>query len=345
MRASARAVLLRQDVQDKRKRALQRWPRGDQVDFTPGDMVFFYPPKPKSSRFKKDGGAWRGPAIVLIRESEQRFLFFVSWKGRCLHVSPPNLRLSFGGNHDVGQEEAEKAERDQGHEGLSHVPPPPPQKEESTGGWEAQEAVIRPSKKGIPQHQAKEIAKSLKGMKTVTKTVKKRKKEKDSLEKKGTKTEAVEAVDEIMPLPTQLEEFWQQQFGRLEDEGYQQRLRKHLLDDMPMSIKRPAEMPLEEEQSRKKFKADFCNYTMVATSTSTTAHTPGMAGWIQFLKSSVVLPADLGEEIPCQQMAILAEETPCLRKAACKSCSRHSAICRFGCPYRTDGTPGASGPN
>jgi len=99
---------------------------------------------------------------------------------------------------------------------LSHVPPPPPQKEESTGGWEAQEAVIRPSKKGIPKDQAKEIAKSLTGMKTVTKTVKKRKKEQDILEKKGTKTEAVEkAVDEITPLPTQLEEFWQQQFGRL----------------------------------------------------------------------------------------------------------------------------------
>lgn len=58
-----------------------------------------------------------------------------------------------------------------------------------------------------------------------------------------------------------------------------------------MSIKRPAEMPLEEEQSRKKFKAAFCNYTIVATSISTTAHTPGMAGWIQFLKSFVVLPS------------------------------------------------------
>ena len=182
MRASARAVLLRQDTQDKLRRALQRWPRGDQVDFTPGDMVFFYSPKPKSARFKKDGGAWRGPAIVLMRESEQRF--FVSWRGRCLLVSTPNLKLASAaeaGNHDVRREEAEKVEelleRDQGYEDLSHVPPPPVQKEDGTEGWEVQDTVIRPSKRGRPKNQAKEIAKSLKGMKTVIKTVQKRRKE------------------------------------------------------------------------------------------------------------------------------------------------------------------------
>ena len=253
------------------------------MDFTPGDMVFFYSPKPKSSRFKKDGGAWRGPAVVLMRESEQRF--FVSWRGRCLLVSTPNLRLASmaeAGNQDVRREETEAVEqsleRDRGYEDLSHVPPPPPQREEVVGGWEAQEAVIRPSKKGIPKSQAKEIARSLKGMKTVIKTVQKRKKEKDLLEKKRTKTEAErdveKAVDEIMPPEDEIkeDELWkylQQHLGKPEEEGYQQRLRRHLQDDLPLCMKRPAEVPLEEEQARRKFRSAFFNYTMVATSTST----------------------------------------------------------------------------
>lgn len=90
LRAAAKIALLRQDCQDKLKRALRRWPRGEVKEFTPGEMVFFYAPKPNAPRFKKEGGAWRGPAIVLMKESAERY--YISWRGRCLLVAAPNLR-------------------------------------------------------------------------------------------------------------------------------------------------------------------------------------------------------------------------------------------------------------
>ena len=71
MRAAARAVFMRQDVQDKLRRALKRWPRGEERSFEAGEMVYFYSPAPKATRFKKDGGSWRGAAVVLMRESAQ----------------------------------------------------------------------------------------------------------------------------------------------------------------------------------------------------------------------------------------------------------------------------------
>ena len=66
MRTMARAVFLRQDVQEKLRRALKRWPRGEERAFNPGEMIYFYSPQPKTARFRKDGGSWRGPAVVLI---------------------------------------------------------------------------------------------------------------------------------------------------------------------------------------------------------------------------------------------------------------------------------------
>ena len=43
--------------------------------------------------------------------------------------------------------------------------------------------------------------------------------------------------------------------------------RQHLLDDLPVAfkLKRSVELPLDEEQGRKRFKADIFNYTMVLT--------------------------------------------------------------------------------
>ena len=90
MRAAARAVLLRQDVQQKLKRALTRVPRGEDHEYDPGEKVFFYVPTPKTARFRRGGGFWRGPALVIMRESAQRY--YISWRGRCLLVSGPNLR-------------------------------------------------------------------------------------------------------------------------------------------------------------------------------------------------------------------------------------------------------------
>ena len=93
MRAAAKISLLRQDCQDKLKRALRRWPRGEIKEFTPGEMVFFYSPQPTARRFKREGGAWRGPAVVLMKESSERY--YISWRGRCLLVSASNLTNMF----------------------------------------------------------------------------------------------------------------------------------------------------------------------------------------------------------------------------------------------------------
>ena len=90
MRAAARAALLRRDTLDKLKRGLKSWPRGEQKEYSPGETVYFYSPKPKTARFRRDGGSWRGPAVILMKESHQRY--FLSWRGRCLLVSVPNIR-------------------------------------------------------------------------------------------------------------------------------------------------------------------------------------------------------------------------------------------------------------
>lgn len=94
MRAAAKISLMRQDCQDKLKRALRRWPRGKIKEFTPGEMVFFYAPQPTAKRFKREGGAWRGPAVVLMKESAERY--YISWRGRCLLVAASNLRTCSG---------------------------------------------------------------------------------------------------------------------------------------------------------------------------------------------------------------------------------------------------------
>ena len=90
MRAAAKISLLRKDCQDKLKRALRRWPRGKIKEFTPGEMIYFYSPQPTAKRFKRDAGAWRGPAVILMKESSERY--YISWRGRCLLVAASNLR-------------------------------------------------------------------------------------------------------------------------------------------------------------------------------------------------------------------------------------------------------------
>lgn len=42
------------------------------------------------ARYRKDSGRWRGPAVIVMQESHQKY--FVSWRGRCLLLAGPNLR-------------------------------------------------------------------------------------------------------------------------------------------------------------------------------------------------------------------------------------------------------------
>ena len=89
MRITARVALVRQDVQDKMRRAILRKPAVSQGPFVPGCQVYFWVPTQRA-RYKP-GGTWRGPATVLVKEATKRY--FISWRGRLLLVSEENLRL------------------------------------------------------------------------------------------------------------------------------------------------------------------------------------------------------------------------------------------------------------
>ncbi len=89
MRHQAQQVLLRDDVQQKLKRALQRRPATQEHIYLPGQVIYFYIPNMKP-RYRQDQGRWRGPAVVIIQESHQKY--YVSWRGRCLLLAAPNMR-------------------------------------------------------------------------------------------------------------------------------------------------------------------------------------------------------------------------------------------------------------
>ncbi|CAE7449079.1 TY1B-PR1 [Symbiodinium sp. CCMP2592] len=110
MRAAARVALLHGDVHEKLKAALRRAPGGQSREFAPGEMVFFWSPAAdfKRRRYRKDAGAWRGPAVILMPDGSQKY--FVSWRGRCLLVAAANLKvasLESADDHDLRLREAE----------------------------------------------------------------------------------------------------------------------------------------------------------------------------------------------------------------------------------------------
>ena len=108
MRNHARQVLLRDDVQQKLRRALQRRPATQDYVFVPGQVIYFYIPNMKP-RYRQDHGRWRGPAVVIMQESHQRY--YVSWRGRCLLLAAPNMRLASQEEsmaHEWVKEEMEK---------------------------------------------------------------------------------------------------------------------------------------------------------------------------------------------------------------------------------------------
>lgn len=158
MRAAAKISLMRQDCQDKLKRALRRWPRGSMKDFTPGEMVFFYVPQPTAKRFRREAG-------------------------RCLLVAAPNLRpcselegCDFQGRMEELDNLQDKWPANKELEDMTQVPPPPEEgQKEEVIGWQPQEEVIVQKTGGWSKARAKEIAKCLKGLRKVQKTIKKEK--------------------------------------------------------------------------------------------------------------------------------------------------------------------------
>ena len=72
------------------KKALRRAPGGENGQYAPGELVFFWAPDPNKARYRKDAGVWRGPAVVLLPDGESRY--FLSWRGRCLLVAATNVK-------------------------------------------------------------------------------------------------------------------------------------------------------------------------------------------------------------------------------------------------------------
>ena len=92
MRQEARMTLLRDDVQEKLKKALVRKPTTQERVFVPGELIYFFVPHPSKPRYRKDHGRWRGPAVVIMQESHQKY--FCSWRGRCLLLAAANMRAA-----------------------------------------------------------------------------------------------------------------------------------------------------------------------------------------------------------------------------------------------------------
>ena len=274
MRTAARAVLLRQDVQDKIRRSLKRWPRGEERSFQPGEMIYFYSPTPKTARFRKDGGSWRGPAVVLMKESSQRY--FVSWRGRCLLVSSPNMRAASAleaGDFAARVQEMEELEDkfeggERNFEELSNDVDLD-EKLMQTSGWSPHDGAV--ARGGIHEKtKARQIAKSLRGMRMI-KTIRKDKGKKTETRRKKEKKKTEE--HEKVPLEKEVEEALQKIDDQLSDAlsgppaEVKETLRRHLQDDVPIQIKRKRLDEVDDLDAggiRKRFRHGMINYTLLS---------------------------------------------------------------------------------
>ena len=143
--------------------------------------------------------------------------------------------------------------------------------------------IIVPSTGRRPKTRAKEIARTLRGMKTI-KTIQKMKgQKKDRLDLSGhQKEKKMEEKQEVVPMAlevlpetdheTQMKKVREELMkviGTPQQEGYQERLKQHLLDDVPRQFKKRAAEEevgqMTEEQLTKRFRPAFFSYTMAAT--------------------------------------------------------------------------------
>ena len=236
--------------------------------------------------------------MVLAKESHQRF--FLSWRGRCLLVSTANIRVASqleGGDHLQRLKESEELEDNwqrgtKHYEDMSGAPEPIEEGEPQEAlGWEAHDGVLAPKPGGRPKNRAKEeIAKTLKGMKTIKTIQKQRRKKEDRLDlrtasaskgregmkieeekkKAGEEDQATHKDDEEHQTKMQqIRDQMNQWLGQPQEEGFQGRLRQHLLDDVPQQFKKRSheEEPgtMTEEQLVKRFRPSFFSYIMVAS--------------------------------------------------------------------------------
>ena len=169
MRSAAKVALLRGDIREKIKRALRRAPAGERRAFAPGELVFFWSPRIGKGRYRRDVGCWRGPAVVILPESPERY--FVSWRGRCLLLSTANLKgagYDTPADQDLRRKELE-AELEKGFLDMTDEPEPP----------NDQEATLAPQAPGLQPRRAPnglgrrmtEARRMMQGLKSVKKTL------------------------------------------------------------------------------------------------------------------------------------------------------------------------------
>lgn len=167
MKNLAKRALLHQDAQQKLKNALAHKPGGQIKEFLPGEKIFFWVPKPKKGRYRKDHGEWRGPAVVIVNESHEKYV--VSWWARCLLLAEANVRgATIEENMSCDLEEMQQLQgSDEGektYEDLLEIQKPSEEKEKDKS-WKAQEDTIKLGNKfGRPRREAVEMMKGLRGV-------------------------------------------------------------------------------------------------------------------------------------------------------------------------------------
>ena len=172
-------------------------------------------------------------------------------------------------------------------EDMTHVPPPPDEgKKEEEIGWQPQEEVIVQKTGGWSKARAKEIAKSLKGLRKVQKTIKNKgrvqleiRKEKKEDKKKPEETMPIEEEDEMekgkeeksekmREIEQHLKEAVTKILGPDDGEGFKKRLREHLQDDVPFSLKQrrmdEVKSGLTEAELHQRFTPEMMHYAMLS---------------------------------------------------------------------------------
>ena len=241
MRSIAKRALLHQDAQQKLKNALVRKPGGQIKEFLPGEKIFFWVPRARKGRYRHDHGEWRGPAVVIVKESHEKY--FCSWRSRCLLLAAANMRgATLEENARAGVEELELNDgQEKTYEDLTEIRQPEKEVEQDKT-WEAQEDSIKFGKRhGRSRRQAVEMMKGLRGVRRLVQSKfgkevsKRRKKERPSRKDEEIKRQAAAEEKEYEQRFEDLE----RQRKEMEEAGYEP------------SIPEGKEEENEEEESRR----------------------------------------------------------------------------------------------
>ena len=286
-RHQARQILLRDDVQQKLKRALTRKPANRDYIYMPGDVIYFFVPNPMKPRYRKDHGRWRGPAVVILQEAHQRY--FVSWRGRCLLLAAPNMRLA--SSEEVGCKENVQEELKGLSEKMSNVDEKKDYEDlvqsMSQAEPETQPVVSRNEDRALQLSQ--DARRMMAGLKSVRKLMERSQwlKSKQMLAmgqpRRPPRKRRTRALTDVPPPgalqdgpaedemnDAELERFWSevaaQEDQYVRDDQQRQQRRRELLDDFPRAALKRKGPEEPEGELAKRLRADFYAMVMLAVS-------------------------------------------------------------------------------